>query len=253
MKPKLRRAFAALTKAGIKSRANFSISLSNGYSEIYETGYRGFAFYHSQDTAGARTSGSVNIAFGAFAKGAKHKDIIAIGRELKQALEAEGLFVDWDESAESRPTVHLSEKSKLREQTAASARIQRNRAAQETTRAALLKTDFDAKMIEATESLGYAWISSFCAHVKKEYARFEPGQIVLLLPFAEHAVIAFDKVTIFVRDHKGDLLRPSRPAALRAKQALKERGFTVSVRSGMVEIDVAAYAKTTTKTKRKRP
>ena len=82
--------------------------------------------------------------------------------------------------------------------------------------------------------------------------------MVLSLPFAEHAVISDGKVTIFVRDHKGGHLSPAGSVALDAKRALKERGFTVNVRSGMVEIDVVAYAKakpkagTKTKTKAKR-
>lgn len=107
MKPKIEAAFARLEEAGITAKMNFSISISNGISEIYDPRFRGYAFWHEQDEVRVRTEGVVMLAFGVFAKRPTDDAIVALGREVRAALEEQGLFVDWDDSADSRIEVRL--------------------------------------------------------------------------------------------------------------------------------------------------
>ncbi|MEV0900747.1 hypothetical protein [Actinoplanes sp. NPDC049802] len=91
-------AFRALDAAGITARQDFSCCQNCGVAEIRDLPGRGFVFYHQQDAERAAGGGSLWLAFGPDAE---------TGREIVAALRAEGLHVDWDESAGRRIHVRL--------------------------------------------------------------------------------------------------------------------------------------------------
>ncbi|MBO3737079.1 DUF6891 domain-containing protein [Actinoplanes flavus] len=91
-------AFRALDAAGITARQDFSCCQNCGVAELRDAPGRGFVFYHQQDAERAAGGGSLWLAFG--------PDVEA-GREVVAALRAEGLHVDWDESAGQRIHVRL--------------------------------------------------------------------------------------------------------------------------------------------------
>lgn len=169
MKPKLRRAFAALKKIGIRAETNFSISLSNGIAEIYDPKARGYAFYHSQDHDGARETGKVSIAVGSFTKPKRSAAVIAIGNEVRDALVEEGLHVEWDGSAKARPVVYASTES-FEAQHAAMAASEQDEAALDAEHERVLPawleavraSDFGARLTAAAVSLDNSfWLSHF--------------------------------------------------------------------------------------------
>lgn len=112
MQPKIESAFTKLKEQGIRAEMNFSITLTDGISEIWDDSFEGYAFYHEQDTERAEESGELVVAYGSMKPDASETDILSAGRLVKQALEAEGLYVDWLEDPESRIYVYLSEEAK---------------------------------------------------------------------------------------------------------------------------------------------
>jgi hypothetical protein len=107
-------AFESLDAAGILAGQDFSCCQTCGHAEMRElvqeaeeTGrpVRGYAFYHAQDTESAVEGGSLFIAWGAVAAGAEA--VAGIGREVAQALRAEGLTVHWEGDPKRRIEVAL--------------------------------------------------------------------------------------------------------------------------------------------------
>lgn len=96
-------AFAALERAGIVCRQNFTCCGSCGAAEIWgemaaaeEAGacVRGYAFFHMQDTEAAVEGDGLYLSYGAVAEGPAPAE--AVGRAIVDALEAKGLDTVWD-------------------------------------------------------------------------------------------------------------------------------------------------------------
>jgi len=98
-------AFAALERAGVVSRQDFSCCGNCGVGEIQDemgkvgktgTRVRGYAFYHMQDTESAVEGGGLYLNYGAVEDG--EAAAVEIGKEIAASLKQQGLQVDWDES-----------------------------------------------------------------------------------------------------------------------------------------------------------
>ena len=105
-------AFEALERSGILCRQDYQCCLSCGYArisrELDEIGrdrFRGFTFYHQQDTNGAVESGSIGLGYGSVAD--DDAKSIAIGQEIVSAVREQGLKVDWIGSLDQRIIVRL--------------------------------------------------------------------------------------------------------------------------------------------------
>lgn len=243
MKPKIKAAFAALKTAGITAKMNFSISISNGISEIYDPKFRGYAFWHSQDHVRVREDGVVTLAFGTFAKKATDQAIVGIGREVRAALEAQKLFVDWNDSADSRIDVHLSKAAKTKQEKAA-LKAYEARVAKEA--AATAKLDLPAmrlQLIAAVDALpdDLSWVDDSGLDDKKREAALKgKTTLVALLPLSR-PVITDGEVTIFLRRGskcQWDGEKHKQMVAVRLKNELKKQGVTARVWSGMVLVKV---------------
>jgi len=100
-------AFHVLNETGIIALENAGYEMSDGLTEVAEelqgrgrASVRGYCFYHGQDVEGALAGGGLYIAFGALDAETSQKT--AIGREVKQVLEAKGLAVEWNGDPEMR-------------------------------------------------------------------------------------------------------------------------------------------------------
>ena len=113
---RLTKAFKKLDKEGILCRENFSCCTRCGHAQINEEIEErieedkdfepfGYAFYHEQDVESAVESNEICIAFGSW-DGDDAADC-AVGRKIVQVISAQGLQVDWDETAEQRIMVSL--------------------------------------------------------------------------------------------------------------------------------------------------
>jgi len=111
---KLDAAFAALEKSGVISRQNFTCCGSCGAAEIWDEVEqakrlgrvaRGYAFFHQQDTDAAVEGDGLYLNYGACED--TPEAIIAVGREIVQALEVKGLKTDWDGRLEKRIGVQM--------------------------------------------------------------------------------------------------------------------------------------------------
>lgn len=94
---RLTRAFAALQRAGITARENFTCCRSCGQSEIGGAGgpdARGFVYFHTQCTDSAAAGRGLTLLFGGFDGSAE--TTAAVGEEVVAALEAAGLPAEWD-------------------------------------------------------------------------------------------------------------------------------------------------------------
>ncbi|MER7180590.1 hypothetical protein ABT404_14105 [Streptomyces hyaluromycini] len=96
---RLTRAFAALERAGIVAREDFTCCRSCGMTEIGAEaedagGARGFAFFHHQGTRGAAEGHGLSLYYGGF--DASAGTTTAVGREVAAALAAAGLSAVWD-------------------------------------------------------------------------------------------------------------------------------------------------------------
>jgi hypothetical protein len=96
-------AFAALERAGVVCRQNFSCCGSCGAAEIWDEmaaaeeaglAVRGYAFFHMQDTEAAVDGHGLYLSYGAVAEGPAAAE--AVGRAVVDALEAKGLDPLWD-------------------------------------------------------------------------------------------------------------------------------------------------------------
>lgn len=107
-------AFAALERAGIVCRQNFSCCGTCGASEIQDeidqesksgTQVRGYAFYHMQDTESAVEGHGLYLNYGAVPNG--ETAAVGIGQEIAATLKQQGLLVDWDGTWAKRIGVRL--------------------------------------------------------------------------------------------------------------------------------------------------
>lgn len=96
-------AFAALERAGVVCRQDFSCCGTCGAGEIHDemdkvakkgNRVRGYAFYHMQDTEAAIEGHGLYLNYGAVREG--EAAAIAIGHEIAASLRQHGLQVDWD-------------------------------------------------------------------------------------------------------------------------------------------------------------
>jgi hypothetical protein len=102
---RLDKAFDALHVKGICALHNAGYEMSDGYSEVAEVvhgkdNYQGYCFYHGQDVEGAMEGHGLMIAFGHLNDDPTRT--VEIGKAVSASLEAAGLEVVWDSSAESR-------------------------------------------------------------------------------------------------------------------------------------------------------
>ncbi|MFI6372066.1 DUF6891 domain-containing protein [Streptomyces sp. NPDC050546] len=96
---RLERAFAALDRAGIVAREDFTCCRGCGMAEIGaeadgKPGVRGFVFFHHQGTRGAAEGHGLSLYYGGF-DGAE-ETTKAVGHEVVAALAAAGLSTQWD-------------------------------------------------------------------------------------------------------------------------------------------------------------
>lgn len=94
-------AFAALDRAGILARQNFSDCGTCGAGEMHELmeqeraagrHFRGYTFYHQQDTESA-LDGTLYLAYGSVQ--ASDEAAVAIGHEVEASLRRHGLETSW--------------------------------------------------------------------------------------------------------------------------------------------------------------
>ncbi|MFF4182777.1 DUF6891 domain-containing protein [Streptomyces sp. NPDC001691] len=94
---RLGRAFAALEKAGLTARENFTCCRPCGQAEIGGAGSpdaRGFVYFHSQATDAAASGHGLTLLYGGF--DGSPDTTASVGREVVAALERCGLSVEWD-------------------------------------------------------------------------------------------------------------------------------------------------------------
>ncbi|WP_435280294.1 DUF6891 domain-containing protein [Streptomyces koelreuteriae] len=96
---RLERAFAALDRAGIVAREDFTCCRGCGMAEIGAEadgtpGVRGFVFFHHQCTRGAAQGHGLSLYYGGF--DGSEETTKAVGHEVVAALAAAGLSTEWD-------------------------------------------------------------------------------------------------------------------------------------------------------------
>jgi hypothetical protein len=112
LKAHVAEAFEALRKDGVNARGPVGFDQREALEKVVKPEkYRAYAFFHSQDSATARRGGPLWIGFGCTAERATGPQAVAVGREVTQALERHGLYVEWDGGAKKRVATYLSAKS----------------------------------------------------------------------------------------------------------------------------------------------
>lgn len=116
---RLARAVIALEVNGIVVRENFTCCQTCGFGEIgdevaatEELGVmvRGFAFFHWQDTERAMSGQGLCLSYGAMVtadQAAYERAALAIGHEVVESLEREGLVVSWPGDLDRRIEVDM--------------------------------------------------------------------------------------------------------------------------------------------------
>lgn len=102
------RAFAALERAGIVARQNFTCCQTCGHVEIgdeLDDRSVGYTFFHQQDTESAVEGYGICLAYGAVAE--SDEAAVAVARSVTEALEREGLTVTWNGTSQQRIQVAL--------------------------------------------------------------------------------------------------------------------------------------------------
>lgn len=110
IRERVRKAFVELRKKNILARMNFMCCQScAGYQlgdDAKKRNAKGWVFWHNQDEDSFQRNHTLFIAFtGVDESGAKPKKAnktVTIGRELYDALKAQGLYVDWNGSKDRR-------------------------------------------------------------------------------------------------------------------------------------------------------
>lgn len=110
VKSAVARVFATLRKEGIYGLASAGFDQSEALLKVWKPpSHRGYAFYTSQDGARARTSRQpLWIGFGATRDSASSAEDVAVGREVRAALTAAGLHINWNEDRKTRLAVFAS-------------------------------------------------------------------------------------------------------------------------------------------------
>ena len=107
-------AFAALEQDGIIARQNFTCCMTCGSNEIWEEVQaakdaglpaHGYAFYHVQDTDAAVEGSGIYLAYGACEEG--EAAALGVAKDIVEALQAQGLYPDWDGRWDQRIAVPL--------------------------------------------------------------------------------------------------------------------------------------------------
>jgi Domain of unknown function (DUF6891) len=102
-------AFEQLKSSGILAQhhytccgtcGNFELPLHIQYESTLDRKWRGYAFYHVQDTESAIYGSGQCLSFGSVAQG--EKESVAIGHEITNALREHGFEVKWNGSIEQR-------------------------------------------------------------------------------------------------------------------------------------------------------
>jgi hypothetical protein len=100
-------AFTALNGQGVVALHDAGYTMSDGFDDVsqvlHERGrdkFRGYCFYHGQDLERALAGHGLMLAFGDLDDTASGK--LAIGKLVASTLEAHGLVVSWNGSAETR-------------------------------------------------------------------------------------------------------------------------------------------------------
>ena len=97
-------AFEALGTRGIFAAQNFTCCSSCGHAEaggvMDEKKTRGYVFYHQQDTERGLDGEGLMLAYGA--KEPEEAAIVAIGREICEALDHFGIPYEWNGSSDTR-------------------------------------------------------------------------------------------------------------------------------------------------------
>lgn len=247
MRPKLKAAFARLTAAGIIAKMNFSITLTDGIAEIYEPGFRGYAFWHAQDHERLREAGAVLLAFGAFGDAPTDDAIAGIGREVVAALHAQGLHVEWNGSAHARIDVYLSAAALADKRRTEDARIAEDRAAA----AALDLESLRARLVAAVEAMPreLRWVDEPELWDDAQRAAHLAGTTTLIvgLPMTRSPVISKGEISLRLHgawqlwgaSGNGRLANRRQGAvAVTLKNALKKQGVTARVEAGTVYVKV---------------
>jgi hypothetical protein len=105
-------AFAALDKQGILAEQDYWCCQNCGHTAAVDEvkkskgRYKGYVFYHAQDTESAIEGGGLFLAFGT-TKPDPDADV-AVARAAVDALEREGLRVRWDGTVQRRPFVEMA-------------------------------------------------------------------------------------------------------------------------------------------------
>jgi hypothetical protein len=107
---KLDRAFAHLQAQGICALQCAGNTMSDGYESVRDAlneegvpddRYTGYCFFHSQDIDHALDGEGLMLAFGSL-ESDDDKDDIPVGQMICEALQQEGIEIDWNGSSERR-------------------------------------------------------------------------------------------------------------------------------------------------------
>ena len=98
-------AFQALRDAGYVAEMNLGYTMSDAWDEVGEqvaaSPAKGLAFFHGQD-AERLASSPAELYIGFDCVSGEDADMVAVGRAVVDALQAEGLRVEWDGTAATR-------------------------------------------------------------------------------------------------------------------------------------------------------
>jgi hypothetical protein len=101
----LDRAFGELERVGIIARQDFACCMSCGSAEIHDErdgsrDWRGYVFYHEQDTEHLLEDGSLYLAYGRFSREIDLRELV--DKEIMPVLTRHDLRPDWDGDVETR-------------------------------------------------------------------------------------------------------------------------------------------------------
>ncbi len=125
VRPKVNRAFRALRKGNLICRMSFSCCMGCACAEldpmVKARKARGAVYFHKQDDSSFRKGHDLYIRYASAGKD-DLKGWKAIGDEVKAALEAEGLVVEWDSDVNMAICVKTKESYRAGEQKAPTSR-----------------------------------------------------------------------------------------------------------------------------------
>lgn len=111
---KLTKVFNILESKGIVAREDFTCCSTCGHYEMGQmgNGFKGYVFYHNQDTERARENGKLYLAYGCLTDNSDEATE-KIGNEIKKELENVGFEVKWNGTASEKPSIFLNWKQRL--------------------------------------------------------------------------------------------------------------------------------------------